>query len=156
TPQVSPSEKGCSAGAGFAATSAVSNRLSPGATCTIGLEKTNTPPGNSAGKGARVSKNGLEASAAAKAAPPAAPPPGAAATVLPWPGLVDREHPPVGLLAVQGGDGGLGLLVATHLDEAEALGAARVPAQDDLGRLHAAVRRKQALQTAVGRFIRDR
>src|SRR5262245_17794304 len=48
----------------------------------------------------------------------------------PGPGLVDRKGPTAAFLAVQGGDGGQGLLVVLHLDEAEALGAARVPVHD--------------------------
>ena len=37
-------------------------------------------------------------------------------------------------------DGGLGLGVAVHLHEAEALGAVRLPIDDDLGRLDRAMR----------------
>jgi hypothetical protein len=64
----------------------------------------------------------------------------ASAPILLGPGLVDGQAPPADLLAAEGGDGGLGLLVGAHLDEPEALGAARVPVQDDLGGPDGAVR----------------
>src|SRR5688572_2519824 len=76
----------------------------------------------------------ITTAAAAEAAPAAA-----AAAVLAGPGLVDGQGPAVGLLAVEGGDGRLRLLVGLHLHEAEALGAAGVAVHDDLGRLHRAV-----------------
>src|SRR5262249_21390394 len=90
-------------------------------------------------------------------APPASPasvtttPPGtAAATASLWLGLVDGQGAAVHLLAVEGGDGGLGLLVRLHLDEGEALGLPRVTVRDDLGRLHPAVLPEQLLQVAGG------
>src|SRR5205823_5203852 len=64
--------------------------------------------------------------------------------------LVDGEGAAAGVLAVQGGDGGLGLLVGLHLHEAEALGAAGVPVHDDLGRLHGAVRLEHLGEVPVG------
>jgi len=48
----------------------------------------------------------------------------AAATVFSWSSLIDGECPPVGLVAVQSSDSRLCLLVAVHLDEAEAFRAA--------------------------------
>src|SRR5262249_20898668 len=57
----------------------------------------------------------------------------AAAALGLWPGLVDGQGPALHLLEVQRLDGGLGFGVAAHLDEAEALGATRVPVHDDLG-----------------------
>src|SRR6266508_4945783 len=56
---------------------------------------------------------------------PAAPATGAtpaAPASLPRLGLVHRQRPTVHLLATEGGDGRLGLLVGLHLDEGEALG----------------------------------
>src|SRR2546430_8409197 len=49
-------------------------------------------------------------------------------------GLVYGEGAAVFFLAVEGGDGGLGLLIAAHLNETEALGAAGVAVGDDVGR----------------------
>src|SRR5262249_17254350 len=120
----------------------------------ISPEKTNTLPGPVAGKGAWVFQGGLVASAAAKPAPAtAAGEP--VATVFSGSGLVDGECSPVDLPAVQGVQGRLGLLARVQLDEAEGLGAARVPVLDDLGRLDGAVRRKQVFQIAVGHAIRQ-
>src|SRR5206468_959835 len=78
--------------------------------------------------------------------------PTAAATRL-GPGLVDREGPAARLPAVEGGDGGLGLLVAAHLHEPEALGPARVPVHDHLGRLHGAVGPEHRREIAVGHAV---
>ena len=50
------------------------------------------------------------------------------------------------LLAIQGGDGRLGLVVVGHLDEAEALAAAGVPVVDDLGGNDLPVLTKQLFQ----------
>src|SRR5262249_27414518 len=92
---------------------------------------------------------------AAGAAPSAAVPPAAAAAaaILARLGLVDGELAAVHLLAAQGGDGGLGLLVGAHLHEAEALGAVRVPVHDHLRRLHGAEGREHLLQVAAGDAI---
>src|SRR5262249_47469572 len=65
-------------------------------------------------------------------------------------GLVDDQGATAGVLAVEGRDGGLGLLVAAHLNEAEPLGMPRVAVGDDLRRLHRAVRPEQLLQVGVG------
>ena len=77
----------------------------------------------------------------------------AAATSFPGTGFVDGEAATIDLLAVEGGDGGLGLLVAAHLDEAEALGPPRVPVHDDLRRLDGAVLIEHLLQIAVGHRV---
>src|SRR5438128_10139732 len=66
------------------------------------------------------------------------------------PGLVNGQGAAAFLLAVQGRDGGLGLLVGLHLHEAEALGAARVAVSDDLRRLHGAVRLEHLGEVGVG------
>jgi len=79
----------------------------------------------------------------------------AAATIFSWSGFVDGERTPVDLLAVQGGNGCLGLLTTAHFDETETFRAACVPVHDDLGRLHRTVRGKQVLQIAVGHVIRQ-
>src|SRR5207302_9320563 len=70
-------------------------------------------------------------------------------------GLVDGQGAAVHLFAVEGGDGGLGLLVAAHLHEAEALGAAGVPVHDHLRRLHRPVRREHLLERAVGNPVSE-
>src|SRR5262245_25311854 len=80
----------------------------------------------------------ISATGAAPSAPVAA-----ATSVLTRPGLVDGEVAAVHIFAVEGGDSGLRLLVTAHLDEAEALGPARVPVHDDLSRLHRPVRPEQ-------------
>jgi hypothetical protein len=50
------------------------------------------------------------------------------------------------LLAVEGCDRGLGFFVAAHLDETEALAAARVAIINDLSRHHLTVLTKELLQ----------
>src|SRR5262245_8957015 len=77
----------------------------------------------------------------------------AAAAVGLGPGLVDRQLAAARLLAVQGGDGRLGLLVRLHLDEPEPLGPAGVPVHDHLGRLDRAVGGEHLLQVAVGHVV---
>jgi hypothetical protein len=79
----------------------------------------------------------------------------AAATVCLSSAFVNGERTPVDFLAVQGGNGCLGLLTTSHLDEAETFRPARVPVHDDLGRLNRSVRVKQVLQIAVGHAIRQ-
>src|SRR5207302_1804634 len=54
-------------------------------------------------------------------------------------GLVDGKITAVVLLAVEGRDRGLGLLIGAHLDETETLAAAGVPVADHLSALHRAV-----------------
>src|SRR5205085_967578 len=96
----------------------------------------------------------VAATATAAAAVAAAPrTPTAAAAVLPGLGLVDGQGPAADDLAVEGGDGGLGLLVAAHLHEAEPLGPAGLAIHDHLGRLHGAVGSEQLLQGGVRRVV---
>src|SRR5271165_2324417 len=64
-------------------------------------------------------------------------------------GFVDGQRSAVMLLAVERLNGGLGFLVAAHLDEAEPLGAAGVAILDDLGRHDRAVLPKQLRQVTV-------
>src|SRR5262249_42651751 len=73
--------------------------------------------------------------AAAAAAKPTA---AAAATASLGAGLgfVYLQSAAIHVLAVQGRDGGLGLLVGLHLHKAEALGASGIPIHDDLRGLH--------------------
>src|SRR5579885_349769 len=97
----------------------------------------------------RPGGGGLVAAAAAAAAAVAAAAAAAAALGL-GPGLVDGQGAAARLLAVQGGDGRLGLLVVLHLHEAEALGAARVAVHDHLGGLHRAVGLEQGGEFRVG------
>src|SRR5579883_3579 len=85
---------------------------------------------------------------AAEAAAPSAPM-AAAASVLTRPGLVDGEGAAIHIFAVESGDGGLCLLVVSHLDESETLGATGVAVHDDLSRLHSPVRREQLFQSTV-------
>src|SRR5262249_50657506 len=68
-------------------------------------------------------------------------------------GLVDRQRATVAILAVEGLDGRLGLLLGLHFHEAEALGSPRVPVHADLGRLHGAVRLEQLRQFVVGDLV---
>jgi hypothetical protein len=74
----------------------------------------------------------------------------AAAAVLAGLGLVDGQVAALELLAGQGRDRRLGLLVGAHLHEAEAAGPAGVAVHHDLGGLHPAVLGEQLVQVAVG------
>jgi hypothetical protein len=84
------------------------------------------------------------AAAAAAVAAPATAAAAAAAFGL-GTGLVDGEGPAIDFLAIEGGNGGLGLGVRVHLDEAEPLGATGVAVHDDLSRLHCTVRLEELL-----------
>jgi len=64
----------------------------------------------------------------------------AAAAFRLGPGFVDRQRSAAHVLAVEGGDGRLGFLIAAHLHKAEALGPAGIPVHDHLRRLHGAMR----------------
>src|SRR5579862_9011178 len=55
------------------------------------------------------------------------------------PGFIDGQRPAATVLAVQGGNRSLGLLIGFHLDEAETFGTAGVAIDDDLSRFHRAV-----------------
>src|SRR5262249_49414050 len=72
---------------------------------------------------------------------------------LPRARLVDRYRTTLDLLAVEGGDGGLRLLLAAHFDEAEPLGLLGGAIRDHFGRTHGAVRREQLLQLTVADAI---
>src|SRR4051794_16013493 len=63
----------------------------------------------------------------------------AAAALGLGPCFVHGQASAIDLLAVEGGNGGLGLLVAAHLHETEALRAPGVAVHDDLGGLHGPV-----------------
>jgi hypothetical protein len=91
------------------------------------------------------------AAVAASSAPPApSATESAAAATLTWLRLIHGQQAALQILAAQGGDGGLGLLVAPHLDEREASGLPGQAVRDDLDRLHCAVLREQLLQVGVG------
>ena len=64
-------------------------------------------------------------------------------------GLVYRQVTALEILAVERGDGSLRLLIAAHLDEAEALGTPGIAIGDHLRRHHRAVRGKHLLQVAL-------
>src|SRR4051812_20523295 len=70
-------------------------------------------------------------------------------------GFVDGEGAAVLLLPVEGGDGGLGLLVAAHLDEAEALAPAGVTVLDHFRALDRAVRAAHLLQVRAGGVVTE-
>src|SRR5947209_1841442 len=89
----------------------------------------------------------LVSPAAATTAAEAAP--ASSSAVLARLGLVDGEVAALDLLAVQGGDCGLGLLVAAHLHKPKPLGPAGVPVHDDLRRLHGPVRREHLFERGV-------
>ena len=63
--------------------------------------------------------------------------------------FIDRQCAAFRLGAVEARDRGLGLLIAAHLDEAEALRATSVAVHNHLGRLHGAIRAEKLLQIAV-------
>jgi hypothetical protein len=63
--------------------------------------------------------------------------------------LVDRQTPALHFLAVEGGDGCLGFLVAAHLDKAKPFGSSRVPIRNNLSGTYRAMRREHAFQVAV-------
>ena len=100
-------------------------------------------PATAAATAAAVAAAATTAAAAPAAATTAAVATAAAAAtaraVFAGLGLVDGQGAAVVLLAVEGGDGGLGLVVAAHLDEAEALAPAGVAVLDDFGALDGAV-----------------
>src|SRR4051794_5019664 len=99
-----------------------------------------------------VPAQALVAPATAAATTAATEPPTTATTATPLgprPRLVDGQGAAVHLLAVEGGDGRLRLLLTAHLHEAEALGAARVTVLDHLRRFHRPVRLEHLLQIAV-------
>ena len=72
------------------------------------------------------------ATAASTTATAVAAPTTAAPTLLTGLGLVDRQVPPVVVMAVEPLDGRLRLGVGAHLHEPEPLRAVRVPIDDDL------------------------
>src|SRR5687767_11828785 len=86
------------------------------------------------------------AAAAATTAAVAAAATAATAAVFLGLGLVDGERAPTAFLAVERRDGRLGLRVAAHLDEPEALAAARVAVRDDLRAGHGAVTGEHLLE----------
>lgn len=73
----------------------------------------------------------------------------AAATGLLGTRFVHRQVAAVKTLAVEGRNGGLRLLIRTHFDKAETLGAAGFAVHDHLGRSHGAELAKNLFQTTL-------
>src|SRR5690606_21004760 len=90
----------------------------------------------------------VAAAAAATVAAEAAPAAATAGAGLTGLGLVDVEAAALELLPVEGGDGGLGLLVVGHGDEGEAAGPAGFPVVHHRHLAHLAVVGKQPLEAA--------
>jgi hypothetical protein len=63
-----------------------------------------------------------------------------AATFFLGPGFIDGYRSPAHILAVEGGDGRFGFLLAAHLNEAEPFGLSGGAIRDDLGRANGAMR----------------
>src|SRR5262245_23321918 len=103
---------------------------------------------------AAASTTAATVAAAANAATIAAAPATAAATAFGLgPRFVDGKRASLHLFAVESGNGGLGLLIAPHLHEAEPLRSARVAVHDDLRGLHSAVGLEDLLQFAVAHAV---
>src|SRR5262249_54365793 len=124
--------------------------FSRGNGCGVGREK-ERPARGAADRGARLVPLVTRAAVTAAASPPAAvaAAPAAPAPVFPGPGLVDGQAATVHLLAVEGRDGRLCLLVCAHFHETKPLGTAGVAVHVDLGGLHGPVRLKHRRQRAV-------
>jgi hypothetical protein len=86
------------------------------------------------------------ATATAAATESTTPAPTAAAAVFARAGFVDSEGAAAVLLAVEGGDGRLSLVIRGHLDEPEALGPPGVAIVDDLRGNHGPVLSEQLLE----------
>src|SRR5262249_25497348 len=89
----------------------------------------------------------VTAPAPARAAP--------APTLRSRPCFVHRQLAAATILAIQGSDGGLRLLVGLHLHEAKAFGPAGVPVHDDLGRFDRAVGFEHFCQLTIGHAITE-
>jgi hypothetical protein len=70
-------------------------------------------------------------------------------------GFIDGQGATVVLLAVQGRDGGLGLLVAGHFHKTKTFASARVTIVDDLSRHHRAVLGKQFLESRAVHVVTE-
>jgi len=87
--------------------------------------------------------------------------PGAAAasaragTIGPGPGLVDRQRTALEVLAVQAGDGLVGLFLVRHLDEPEATGLAGELVLDD-GRARNLAERREGVLEVLNAFGKER
>lgn len=63
--------------------------------------------------------------------------------------LIDRQAAAFHFLAVEGGDGSLGFLIAVHFHKTKSLGSSRVSICDDLSRTHRTMGRENAFQVAA-------
>lgn len=72
-----------------------------------------------------------------------------------WLGLVDGEGSSAMLSAVEGVDGGVGLIVVVHFDETEALALARHAVSDDFCTDDGSVRREELLQLGAAGLIAE-
>ena len=80
----------------------------------------------------------------------------ATATAAPWfagLGFIHLERPTAVVLAVQRGDGRLGLRVGTHLHESEPFALTCTPVHDDFRSLDGSVLRQQRLQVRTADII---
>lgn len=64
-------------------------------------------------------------------------------------GFVHDQVAAIDVLAVERGNGSLGLFFRAHLDKCEALGAARVTVRDDLRRINRAVRSEHLFEVVL-------
>ena len=77
----------------------------------------------------------------------------AAGTFFTGLGFIDRQGTAAMFLAVEGGDRGLSLGIAAHLDKAETLGAAAVTIHDDLRAGDRAVRPEQLFESCTVNIV---
>src|SRR5262249_26294045 len=100
-----------------------------------------------------LSSAGLEASATAAATSATVATAAATGAILLGPGLVDGQGTAIVLLAVEVGDGGLGLVIGRHFDEAEAAAGAGSAVGDDLGALDGPVSREEILEVRAAHVV---
>src|SRR5260370_1702623 len=71
------------------------------------------------------------------------------------PSFIDRQGPAIELLAIESGDGCLGLLIVGHFDEGKAFRPAGVPIHDDLDRCYGAMSFKSLAKRIIRGAIRQ-
>lgn len=79
----------------------------------------------------------------------------ATATLFARLGFVDRQRATIHVLAVELGDGLLGLLVRAHLDKREPTGLAGEPIEDQITARHGADLGEQSLEVSFCRLVRE-
>lgn len=79
----------------------------------------------------------------------------ATATLFARLGFVDRQRATIHVLAVELGDGLLGLLVRAHLDKREPAGLAGEPIEDQITARHGADLGEQSLEVSFCRLVRE-